>query len=69
MHFAGGALIFGTFLIIYCAATVFSLYTRKGSAINQHPYRDPTADAPGAARTSSLSHDPRSSINYARGTR
>lgn len=69
MHLAGGALIFGLFVVGYFVVLVFSLYTRRGSAINQHPYRDPYGDAPGAARASSLSHDERSSIDFARGTR
>jgi hypothetical protein len=69
MQFAGGAFIFGAFIVLYFVATVYSLYTRRGSAINQHPYRDPYGDAPGAWRKSSLSHDERASIHYARGTR
>lgn len=69
MHFAGGALIFGLFIFFYFLVVVFSLYTRRGSAINQHPYRDPYGDAPGAWRRSSLAHDERASIQYARGTR
>jgi hypothetical protein len=69
MHFAGGALIFGLFVVGYFLVLVYSLYTRRGSAINQHPYRDPYGDAPGASRASSLSHDERASIHYARGTR
>ncbi len=69
MAFAGGALIFGLFAVVYFFVLVYSLYTRRGSAINQHPYRDPYGDAPGAWRKSSLSHDDRASINYARGTR
>ena len=69
MHLAGGALIFGLFVVGYFVVLVFSLYTRRGSAINQHPYRDPYGDSPGASRTSSLSHDERASIQYARGTR
>jgi hypothetical protein len=69
MHLAGGALIFGLFVVGYFVVLVFSLYTRRGSAINQHPYRDPYGDAPGAWRASSLSHDERASIQFARGTR
>jgi hypothetical protein len=69
MHLAGGALIFGLFVVGYFAVLVFSLYTRRGSAINQHPYRDPYGDAPGASRSSSLTHDERASIQFARGTR
>ncbi len=69
MHFAGGAIIFGAFIVFYFAVVVYSLYTRRGSGINQHPYRDPYGDAPGAWRQSSLSHDERASIDFARGTR
>ena len=69
MHLAGGAVIFGAFLIVYLAVVIYTLYTRRGSGINQHPYRDPYGDAPGAARKSSIGHDPRASIQYARGTR
>ncbi len=47
MHLAGGAVIFGAFIVLY------------------FPY----GDTPGAARKSSLSHDERASIHYARGTR
>jgi hypothetical protein len=69
MDFAGGTLIFGLFVVLYFFVLVYSMYTRTGSAINQHPYCDPTGDAPGAWRKSSLSHDPRASIHFARGTR
>jgi hypothetical protein len=69
MHFAGGALIFGVFLVVYFAVVAYTLYTRRGSAINQRPYRNPYGDAPGASRMSSLSHDQRASIRSARGTR
>ncbi len=69
MEFAGGSLIFVLFVVLYFLAVVYSLYTRRGSAINQHPYRNPYGDAPGAARRSSLSHDERASIQYARGLR
>ncbi len=69
MHFAGGALIFGLFIVFYFFVVVYSLYTRRGSAINQHPYRNPYGDTPGAWRRSSLAHDERSSIDYGRGLR
>jgi hypothetical protein len=69
MHIAGGATIFATFVVVYFVVIAYSLYTRRGSGINQHPYRDVYGDAPGASRKSSLSHDERASINYARGTR
>ncbi len=69
MNLAGGALIFGAFILFYFVVVVYSLYTRRGSAINQHPYRDPYGDSPGAWRQSSLSHDERASIEFARGTK
>ena len=69
MHLAGGTLIFAGFVVLFFFVVAFSLYTRRGSAINQHPYRDPYGDAPGAWRKSSLSHDERAPIDYARGTR
>jgi len=69
MHLAGGALIFGLFIVVYFAVVVFSMYTRRGSAINQHPYRDPYGDTPGAQRQSTLAHDERAAIQYVRGTK
>jgi len=69
MHLAGGAIIFGVFIIVYFEVIVHTLYTRRGSGINQHPYRDPYGDSPGASRRSSLSHDERASIYFAPGTR
>ncbi len=69
MHLAGGTFIFLGFVILYFIVFVYSTYTRRGSAINQHPYRDPYGDAPGAWRKSSLDHDERASIHSAPGTR
>jgi hypothetical protein len=69
MHIAGGSLIFGVFLVVYLIVVAHGLYSLRGSGINQHPYRNPYGDAPGAARKSSLSHDERASIHFARGTR
>ena len=57
------------FVVLYFVVIVYGLYTRTGSAINQHPYNNPYGDAPGASRRSSLSHDERASIHSARGTR
>ncbi|MBV8955622.1 MAG: hypothetical protein JO179_15900 [Solirubrobacterales bacterium] len=69
MELAGGPLIFAAFVVVYFLVLAFSLYTRSGSAINQHPYRDPYGDAPGAARRSSLAHDERATIRFPRGLR
>jgi len=68
MHIAGGAWIFGAFIVVYFFVIAYSLYTRRGSGINQHPYRNPYGDAPGASRMSELSHDKRASIQRVRGT-
>jgi hypothetical protein len=69
MHLAGGTLIFGAFIVFFFFVVAYSMYTRKGSAINQHPYRDPYGDAPGASRRSSLSGDERASIHFPDGLR
>ena len=68
MHLAGGAAIFGVFLVVYAIVVIYSLYTRRGSGINQHPYRDPYGDAPGAWRPSTIAHDTRAADDYVRGT-
>jgi hypothetical protein len=68
MALSGGAAIFGTFILIYFFVTVYSMYTRRGSGINQHPYGDRHGSAPGAWRPSTLSHDPLAVIRV-RGTR
>jgi hypothetical protein len=69
MQLAGGTFIFAGFVVLYFIVFVYSTYTLRGSAINQHPYNNPYGDAPGASRKSSLSHDERASIHSARGTR
>jgi hypothetical protein len=68
MEFAGGAAIFGAFIVFYFFVIVYSMYTRKGSGINQHPYRDPSGGMPGAHRPSDLAHDPWAVIRV-RGTK
>ena len=69
MHLAGGTFIFVGFIVVFFFAFAHSYYTRSGSAINQHPYRDPYGDAPGASRKSSLSGDERASIHFPDGLR
>ena len=69
MQLAGGTIIFVAFVVVYFVVISYGLYTRSGSAINQHPYNDPCGDAPGASRKSSLSHDERASIFSSPGTR
>jgi hypothetical protein len=69
MHLDDGTISFVVFVVVYFFVISYGLYTRAGSAINQHPYNNPYGDAPGASRKSSLSHDERASIRPARGTR
>src|SRR5690348_9019661 len=57
MQLAGRAGIFGAFIVVYFVVLVYSLYTRRGSAINQRPYSNPAGDAPGATGSSQLAHD------------
>jgi hypothetical protein len=69
MHLAGGAAIFGAFIVVYFVVLVYSMYTRRGSGINQHPYRNPYGDAPGATGASQLAHETSVYDTFSRGTR
>ena len=70
IEFAGGALIFAAFIIVFFLAIVFGLYTRAGSGIAQRPYRHIHGGAPGAARAGRLGGAPdREIANWSRGTR
>jgi hypothetical protein len=66
---SGGAGIFLAFVVLYTLAVVYSLYTRRGSAINQRPYANAYTNAPGAQGASVLSHDESAARRYTRGTR
>jgi hypothetical protein len=66
---AGGSGIFLAFIVFFTFATIYSLYTRRGSAINQRPYANAYTDAPGAQGSSVLSHDESAASRYTRGTR
>ena len=66
---AGGAWVFLAFVIFFTFATIYSLYTRRGSAINQRPYANAYTNAPGAQGPSVLSHDESAASRYTRGTR
>jgi hypothetical protein len=59
------------FLLAVAALLVslVSLYTRRGSGIDQHPYARRYTDAPGAVGPSTLSHDESAATRYTRGTR
>ena len=60
MELAGGAFIFLAFIVLYLIAVTFSLYTRRGSGINQRPY---------GHGTSHLAHDRVAARHLTRGTR
>jgi hypothetical protein len=66
---AGGAWIFAAFLVVFLLATIYGLYTRRGSGINQRPYYNAYSSAPGATGPSTLSHDRSAAQRYTRGTR
>ena len=66
---AGGALIFGLFIIVYTLAIVFGLYTRAGSGISQRPYHHVYGGAPGAGRAGHLGGNPDRGRDWSRGTR
>jgi hypothetical protein len=69
MHLAGGAAIFGGFLLVYFAVIVYTLYTRRGSGINQRPWMNPYGDSPGATGASTMAHDADITTRWTRGTR
>lgn len=66
---AGGAWIFGAFIVFFTIATIYSLYTRRGSGINQHPYANAYSSAPGASGSSTVGNDRIAARNLTRGTR
>ena len=49
LAFAGGAFPFLAFLILFLVGVIISLYTRKGSGMDHHPYSNVYGGAPGAA--------------------
>ena len=55
MVLAGGSLIFAAFLVVFTLAVIYTLYSRRGSGIAQHPYGNVYTDAPAAAGASRLS--------------
>jgi hypothetical protein len=60
MNLAGGAFFFLAFIVLYIFAVTFTLYSAKGSGINQRPYGRGTSD---------LVHDRVAARNLTRGTR
>jgi hypothetical protein len=66
---AGGWQVFLGFIVVFLLATIHSLYTRRGSGINQRPYGNVYSAASGARGSSVLSHDESAAARYTRGTR
>jgi len=70
IELAGGALIFLGVVLLFLLASVYGLYTTRGSAIAQRPYRHVYGGAPGAARDSRMSGSAdRDVANWSRGCR
>ena len=46
---AGGTWIFMAVIIVFGLAVVYGIYTRRGSGVDEHPYRHVYGGAPGAA--------------------
>lgn len=69
MTLAGGAWIFGAFIVFMAIAITLTLYTRRGSGINQRAYSRRYGDAPGARGQSTISGRDGLARMTSRGTR
>jgi hypothetical protein len=67
--FANGGWIFGTFVILFTLAVIYSLYTRRGSGINQRAYGKLYQGAPGARGQSSIGSRRDEFNTWTRGTK
>jgi hypothetical protein len=56
LTFAGGSFIFVGFVVLWFFVVAYGYYTRRGSAINQHPYADLDGNS-GRETPSELAHD------------
>jgi len=66
---AGGSGIFAAFIVLFTIAVIYSLYSRRGSGINQHPHGNVYTNAPGANGSSTVGNDRIAAQNLTRGTR
>ena len=66
---SGGAWIFMAIVASWSTLTMIGLYTRRGSGINQRPWRNPALGQTGADGSSVLDHDRVAAQNLTRGTR
>jgi hypothetical protein len=70
IELAGGVLVFMVFAIVFVLALSVALYTRRGSAIGQHPYRRAYGGAPAASHESRMTGSAdREVVMWTRGTR
>ena len=66
---AGGSGIFAAFVLLFTLAVIYSLYSRRGSGISQHPYANAYTNAPGARGASTVGNDRVAAARLTRGTR
>jgi hypothetical protein len=66
---AGGAWTFAAFIVFMTIAVILTVYTRRGSGINQRSYSRRYGDAPGAAGESKISGKDGLARMSSRGTR
>jgi hypothetical protein len=67
--FANGGSIFLAFVVVFTIAVIYSLYTRRGSGINQRAYGKVYGNAPGAREPSALRGNRDEFATWTRGTR
>jgi hypothetical protein len=67
--FANGGLIFLAFVILFTIAVIYSLYTRRGSGINQRSYGKIYQGAPGAHGGSTIGSRRDEFNTWTRGTK
>jgi hypothetical protein len=56
MALSGGAFIFLAFVVVFAIAVGYSLYSRTGSGISQHPWRNSASSLTHDETTTSLWH-------------
>jgi hypothetical protein len=67
--FANGGTIFLIVILVFTAAVIYGLFTRRGSGINQRPYNKQYQGAPGARGESRISGRRGNERDWTRGTR
>jgi hypothetical protein len=67
--FANGGWIFLVFVIVFTIAVIYTLYTRRGSGINQRAYGKLYQGAPGARGESTIGSRREEFNTWSRGTK